>query len=141
MLAQIERWVQNGAERSFASNYFFFFKFCFSLRTSFKELIWCAKDSNVHIHTFRKRWSLVWGCFSPASILKIETTGKEICVFHMAYDKLYFPASPLREMCANTEYFLVRIFLHYSKYSKIWTRKKLRIWTLFMQFTPREKEN
>ena len=30
--------------RSFASNYFIFWKFCFSLRTSYKELIWCTND-------------------------------------------------------------------------------------------------
>ena len=37
-------------EQSFASNYFFF-KFYFSLRTSYKKLIWCTKDPNAHICT------------------------------------------------------------------------------------------
>ena len=44
-------------ERGFASNFFIFWRFCFSLRTSYKELIWCTNDPNVHTHTFRKRWS------------------------------------------------------------------------------------
>ena len=40
-------------ERSFASNYLIFFeKFCFSLRTSYKELIFCVNDLNVHVCTF-----------------------------------------------------------------------------------------
>ena len=48
----------------------FFRKFCFILRTFYKELIWCTNHPNVHIHTFQKRWSFVWGCFFPVSILK-----------------------------------------------------------------------
>ena len=30
----------------------FFRKFCFSLRTSYKELVWCTSHPNIHIHTF-----------------------------------------------------------------------------------------
>ena len=56
-------------EPSFASNYFFW-KFCFSSRTSYKELIQSTNDQNVHIHTFCKRWNFVWGCFFRVSILK-----------------------------------------------------------------------
>ena len=29
----------------------FFWKFCLSLRTSYKELNWCANNPNVQIHT------------------------------------------------------------------------------------------
>ena len=36
----------------------FFRTFCFSLRTSHKELIWCNNYPNVHVHTFHKRWRL-----------------------------------------------------------------------------------
>ena len=32
--------------------------------------IWCTNYPNVHICTFRKRWSLILGCFFPVSILK-----------------------------------------------------------------------
>ena len=48
----------------------FFRKFCFSLRTSYKKLIWCSNHPNAHIHTFRKRWSFIWVCYFPVSILK-----------------------------------------------------------------------
>ena len=48
---------------SFASNSLFlfcFWKFCFSLKTSYKELIWCINNLNIHIHTFCKRWNFIW---------------------------------------------------------------------------------
>ena len=35
----------------------------FSLRTSYKYLLWCTNDQNVHIHTFHKSWSFIWGWF------------------------------------------------------------------------------
>ena len=47
-----------------------FWIFFFSIRTSYKELIWSTNYPNVHIHTFRKCWSFIWGCFFPMSILK-----------------------------------------------------------------------
>ena len=55
-------------ERKFTSNYFFW-KFCFSLKTFYKELIWCTNDPNAHIRYFCKRWSFIWRCFFPVSIL------------------------------------------------------------------------
>ena len=70
---QIEWGVQNGP---IATNgilpvtTLFFWKFYFSLRASYKELIWCTKYQNVDIHTFCKRWSSIWGCFFPVNILK-----------------------------------------------------------------------
>ena len=57
-------------ERSFASNCFIFWKFYFSSRTSYKELICYANNINAHICTFCSRWSFIWRCFFPASILK-----------------------------------------------------------------------
>ena len=53
-------------ERSFASNHFIFFcwKFCFSLRTSFKKLICCTNDPNANCPTFCKRWSFIWWSIS-----------------------------------------------------------------------------
>ena len=54
-------------ERSFATT-LFFWKFSFSLRTSYKELICCTNNPNAHICTFCKRWSFI--CFFPLSILK-----------------------------------------------------------------------
>ena len=48
----------------------FFWKFCFSLRTSYKELICCTNNPNAHIFTFCKSWSFIWRCFFNMSILK-----------------------------------------------------------------------
>ena len=63
------KWIYH-KKWSFASNYFIFLKFHFIIRTSYKDLIWCINYPNVHIDTFRKRWSFIWGCFFPVSILK-----------------------------------------------------------------------
>ena len=60
-------------ERSFAGNYLIFiWKFCFSLRTPYKELICCTNNPNAHICTFCKCWSFLWQCFSPVSILNSQ---------------------------------------------------------------------
>ena len=63
------RWTYH-KEPSFASNYFIFWKFCFSLRTFYTELICCTNNPNDHIWPFCKRWSFIWRCFFPVSILK-----------------------------------------------------------------------
>ena len=77
VLRQTEWGVQNGPGTKngvFCSNCFVVvFKFCFSLRTSYKELIWCANYLNVHIHTFQKRWRFILGCFYHVSVLKSQT--------------------------------------------------------------------
>ena len=57
-------------ERSFASNYFIFFRFWFTLRTSWEELICCTNNPNAHICTFCKRWSFIGRCFFPWVSLK-----------------------------------------------------------------------
>ena len=49
----------------------FFWNFCFSLRTSYKELIWRPNHPNVHIRIFCKRWSFIWRCFFPVSIFNL----------------------------------------------------------------------
>ena len=54
----------------------YIWKICFSFRTSLKELIWCTNDLNVHIRIFRKRWSLILGCFFPVRILKLTRNRK-----------------------------------------------------------------
>ena len=56
-------------DRSFASNYFIFWKFCFSLGTPFKELIWRTNYPNIHIQTFCICWSFIWRCFFTKSYL------------------------------------------------------------------------
>ena len=35
-------------------------------------MIWCNNHLNVHIHTFRKRWTFILGCFFPVIILNID---------------------------------------------------------------------
>ena len=67
MLRQMEWAVEN---RPIAKNgvlpitTLYFWKICFNMRTSYKELIWCINYSIVHIHTFLKRLKFIWLCFS-----------------------------------------------------------------------------
>ena len=63
-------------ERTFASNYFIFWKFCFSLRTSYKEMVWCIKNPNDHIRTFCQRWSFIWRYFFPKFYHFMHTSPK-----------------------------------------------------------------
>ena len=66
--------VQNGPFRKNGDlpvTTLFFRKFCFSLRTFYKELIWCTNHPNVYIHTFRKHWSFICRCFFTEYILNI----------------------------------------------------------------------
>ena len=56
-------------EQSFASNYFFW-KFCFSIRISDKQSIWCNNYQSICIHIFWKCWSFIWGCFFHVVFLK-----------------------------------------------------------------------
>ena len=48
--------MDQSQRKDFASNYFVFGS---SLRTCYEELIWCTSQPNVHIYTFRKRWSFI----------------------------------------------------------------------------------
>ena len=74
MLRQIEWWVQNGSitkNRALPATTLFFWKLCFSLRTSYNESIWCSNNLNAHVHTFCKRRSFIWHCFFLVSVLKL----------------------------------------------------------------------
>ena len=67
ILKQIEWWVQNGPitkNEVLPVTTLFFWKFCFIIRTSFKELIWSTNYPSAHIHAFRKRSSFIWGALS-----------------------------------------------------------------------------
>ena len=87
MLRQIEWGVQ---DRPITKNgvlsvsFLFFRKFCSRLRTLYKELILCTNHLDVHIHTFRKRWSFVWGSFFPVSILKSGSL-----ILHWSYANIF----------------------------------------------------
>ena len=77
MVRQVEWWVQNRPTKMndiLPVTTLSFRKFCFSLKTSYKELIWCTNDPNAHIHAFCKRWSFIWRYFFPVSILKLLKT-------------------------------------------------------------------
>ena len=75
ILRQIEWWVQNGTiteNGDLPVTTLFFWRFCFSVRTFYKELIWCTNYPNVHVDTFRKSWSFIWECFFPVNIHKTK---------------------------------------------------------------------
>ena len=72
ILRQIQWWVQNGPITSNGVSpvtTLYFWKFCFRLRTCYKELIWCTNDPNAHIRNFYKCWGFIWRCFFPLSIV------------------------------------------------------------------------
>ena len=52
----------------------------------------------------------------------------------IVFDKLLTAKLSLREKCPNTELFLVRLFLYSDWIQENKDQKKLRIWTLFMQY-------
>ena len=79
--------VQNGPITKngvFPVTTLFFWKFCFIVRTSSKELIRCTNYPTVHIYTFCKRWSFIWKYFFPVSILKQLRAPKTYLKLHQA---------------------------------------------------------
>ena len=73
MLRQTKWWLQNGPIKKnevLPITSLYFWKFCFSLRTSYKESICYTNNRNANICTFCKRWSFIWRSFFPVSILK-----------------------------------------------------------------------
>ena len=66
----------------------FFSKFCFSIRTSYNELIWYANDSNVHIETSRSAGVLFGGTFSMWVFLMVTLCISWYYVFGGINDKL-----------------------------------------------------
>ena len=69
-------------------------KFCFSLRSSYKELILCANYLYVNIHSFRKRWSFIWGCFFSLWIFLTSAIGKYL-IKYLKFDT----CDPLLRYC------------------------------------------
>ena len=63
----------------------FFWKFCFSWRTSYKELIWCTNNPNVHNHTLLYVLEFHLSVFFPVNIpnrkanLPLETISIPMC--------------------------------------------------------------
>ena len=62
---------------------YFNFKINFLKNAYLYQNTWvpCANHPNVRIHSFQKRWSLIWGCFFPVNTLKnlAKLTGKYLC--------------------------------------------------------------
>ena len=94
MLRQIKWWPQNG---SITKNLvlpvtnLFFWKFCFSLKTSYKELICCTNNPYAHICTFCKPWGFIWRCpFSLWVSLKILLSWEiqKTCNFSLSNEDL-----------------------------------------------------
>ena len=76
MLRQIKWWLQNGPIKKngvLPVITLFFWKFCFSLRAFYIELICCTNNPKIDIGTFWKCWSFIWRCFFPMSILSLLT--------------------------------------------------------------------
>ena len=101
-------------EWSFVSNYFFFWKICSSLRTSCKESIWCINDPIVNIGIFRKRRSLILGCFFPVSILNScnkQHGGRDetACIF--ASGRTWVPTREEKTICGLVERNYVLFYL------------------------------
>ena len=103
-------------ERSFASNCFIFWKFCFSLRTSYKELIRCTNNPNAHVRTFSKCRSFIWWYFLPVSILKkisqetSEAAGKSCSDCHLHWKFRRICRKPLWWIKLSLGCIVTRIF-------------------------------
>ena len=80
-------------------------------------MFWCTNHPNVHILTFWKLWSFLWGSFFPVTLRKKCPSTDFFSASHFAVFEL------------NTEIYGVNLRIQ-PKYRKIWTRKKLLIWTL-----------
>ena len=90
MIRQIEWWLQNGPIKKNGDlpvTTLFFWKFCFSLRPSYKDLTWCTNEPNARIRTFCRGWSFIWWCFFPVSIFDLSS---ENCIATNCFTWLYF---------------------------------------------------
>ena len=71
-------------QRSFASNYLIFWKNLFQFKNHLYRVDFLYQQPNAHICTFCKRWSFIWCCFFPGSILKIKffwSKGYDVIIF------------------------------------------------------------
>ena len=77
-------------------------------------------------------WNMLW--YSQLFFL-YAAWKSSFSVNHFQISNNYYSAKHLRKMCSNTEVFLVRIFLYSDWIQKNTDQKKLRIWTLFTQWS------
>ena len=104
---------------NFASIYFIFLTFCFSLRTCYRNVL-LQKYPNVHIHTFRKQLSFIWRYFYPESILKT-----------------YSAATIRNDLNTNVSCFM-RAVLFSCMYTKTTMRNRSQ---LFKESSPKNQKN
>ena len=64
----------------------FVWRFCFSLRTSYKKLIWCTNNPNFHVCNFRKRWSFIWRCFFSLWVSSVQIN----MVFKSSHSSMFY---------------------------------------------------
>ena len=74
-------------------------KFYFSLRTSYKELIWCTNHPEVHIHTFWKCWSFIWGCCFGISQFTFDDSLEDVLVYGLIF---YYLVREILRCSSNT---------------------------------------
>ena len=111
---------------------------CSSLRTFSKELIWCSNHPNDHTHTFRKRWSIIWGCFFPVSILNLRAYLRSCFVYLFMFVNAYacVSCSPMctKGLSTSTSVLFFR-FIYVIRILML-TPKKLKPESAYMPIRP-----
>ena len=121
MWRQIEWWLQNGPitkNRVLPVTTLVFWKYCFSLRTSYNELVCCTDNPNAHICTFCKRWSFIWRCFFPESILNWFSVIHKVGKISTQSDVIYLDIWSLHKKYSNVLSDYMKN--HYIQHSWIW---------------------
>ena len=74
-------------------------KFYFSLRTSYKELVRCTNYPKVHIHTFWKCKSFIWGCCFGISQFIFDDSLENVLVYRLIF---YYLVREILRCSSNT---------------------------------------
>ena len=94
----------------------FFWKFYFSLWTSYKELIWCSNAPDVNISIFCRHWSCTWRFFFPVSVIKHNNLQRLIFSRNN-----YFRSKPFFNSCYFNKIFVylsvIAAACHFSVYN------------------------
>ena len=110
----------------------YFQKFCFSLRTSCKELIWCINDPNANICTCFKRWSFIWLCFFPVSILKPGHWN----FMHVMVIELHFRERGMLKAPSKSAFRKSLLMIIYLTYISSWRQKSQVSFATFLRMRP-----
>ena len=144
MLKQIDWRVQIGLSQR-TEHCFIFQKFCFSLRASCKELIWCINYPNDHTHSFRKCWSFIWASLFPVSIKPIPDALFDVSLISASWNlenmerkvTIYkiFPRRKYQLFRWNKKAFLIIVYgLLIGEKKEIIANKSLKSHILFFSF-------